>query len=90
MVISLKHNCYFFLQISYYPPTHPGQKNSALSLNLCRPHRLYRALKILAMMLQETLETIWACKLRKENLDALYTKLGGGEGGLSEWHWLFL
>ena len=31
MVISLKHNCYFFLQISYYPPTHPGQKNSALS-----------------------------------------------------------
>ena len=30
------------------------------------------------MMLQETLETIWACKLRKEHLDALYTKLGGG------------
>ena len=33
------------------------------------------------MMLQETLETIWACKLKKENLDALYTKLGGGGGG---------
>ena len=32
-------------------------------------------------MLQETLETIWACKLRKENLDALYTKLGVGGGG---------
>ena len=46
MVISLKHNCYFFLKISYYPPTHPGQKNNALSLNLCRPHALYRNLKI--------------------------------------------
>ena len=34
------------------------------------------------MMFQETLETIWACKLRKENLDALYAKLGG-EGGLN-------
>ena len=33
-------------------------------------------------MLQETLETIWACKLRKENLDVLYTKLGGGGRGV--------
>ena len=37
------------------------------------------------MMLKETLETIWACKLRKETLDALYTKLGEG-GGVSKWY----
>ena len=47
------------------------------------PKKDIKDLVILAMMLQETLETIWACKLRKENLDALYTKLGRGGGCLN-------
>ena len=41
-----------------------------ISMKLYKPYR-------------ETLETIWACKLRKENLDVLYTKLGGGGGCLN-------